>query len=62
MTNFDTTSKVVIDLIGMSLDEVIVVQRTFFSLFYFYLSIQPHFEIVDYIYELKQTHKDFLSK
>ena len=62
LTNINTTAKVVIDLIGMSLDEVILVQRAFFSLLYFYMSIQSHFEIVDYIYDLKQIHKNFIGK
>jgi hypothetical protein len=45
-----------VDLIGLDLNEVQRFQQYLMTIFYFFLSNTSYFNIVDYIYDYKQTH------
>ena len=55
-TGAQLIDQVIVELIGMSLREAQQSQQCLFSLLYFFLSIVTHYEIVDYIYDIDQTH------
>ena len=50
--------QVTVDLLGLTLIETRQSQQNLFTILNYFLSLIPHYEIVDYIYNVKVTHKD----